>query len=491
MMQPIISVKNLQKYFPIKKQSIFQRTQEYVKANKDITLDIIAGETLGIVGESGCGKSTFGRTVIQLQRQTGGATLYYGDTIDNFMPKYVKDIYTNLPKTSDAYDHDQVEIEAMEAQLEHLEGNEKETLFEALRLKRINFDITYGNTLRLVGGLVAHPNLKLVSKALQKRYDVASDVAQIKRELNFEKHRIALNPKLDDSKIASLENDLKKLEVDLDVILQEIKQLKEPIRNDEKFIKYEAYRDYGIDLASLTQKESRLLRKDLQIIFQDPYSSLDPRLSVGEIIGEGLLIHKLFKSEKDPGYQEYIIDIMEKCGLSADFIHRYPHQFSGGQRQRIGIARALALQPKFIVCDEAVSALDVSIQSQIINLLQELKEKHNLTYLFITHDLGVVRYISDRIGVMYFGNLVELAPADKIFTDPQHPYTKKLLNAIPVMDEDDQEIWDVDYEPETFDFYFHFQGEDDPDWVEVSEGHFVKVRLKDREAIMKKGMSVI
>ena len=278
----------------------------------------------------------------------------------------------------------------------------------------------------------------------------------------------------------------KDLEQDLETVLTEIKAVKEPLRGDPKFEKYEAYRDYGIDLASLTKKETRLLRKDLQIIFQDPYSSLDPRLTVGEIIGEGLLIHKLFKSKKEPGYQEYIIDIMEKCGLDPDFIQRYPHQFSGGQRQRIGIARALALQPKFIVCDEAVSALDVSIQSQIINLLQDLKEKHNLTYLFITHDLGVVRYISDRIGVMYFGNLVELAPAEKIFNDPQHPYTKKLLNAIPVMDEDEEDPWDVDFEPEHFDFHFHNLGEDDPDWIEVAEGHFVKARYKDRIDLIDK-----
>lgn len=485
-MKTIISVKNLQKYFPIKKDSIFQRTQKYVKANKDITIDIYEGETLGIVGESGCGKSTFGRTLIQLQRQTGGTTLYYGDTIDNFMPKYVKDVYTALPKTSDAYDSDQTEIEEMEAKLAHLEGAEKEAHFEKLRLKKIDFDITYGNTLRLVGGLVAHPDLHLVSKVLQKRYDVASDVAEVKRNLEFEKHRKALNPQLDDSHIKTLEKKLLVLEQDLEAVLSEIKVIKEPLRGDPKFEKYEAYRDYGIDLASLTKKETRLLRKDLQIIFQDPYSSLDPRLTVGEIIGEGLLIHKLFKSKKEPGYQEYIIDIMEKCGLDPDFIQRYPHQFSGGQRQRIGIARALALQPKFIVCDEAVSALDVSIQSQIINLLQDLKEKHNLTYLFITHDLGVVRYISDRIGVMYFGNLVELAPAEKIFTNPQHPYTKKLLNAIPVMDEDEEDPWDVDFEPEHFDFHFHNLGEDDPDWIEVSEGHFVKARYKDRIDLIDK-----
>ena len=150
----------------------------------------------------------------------------------------------------------------------------------------------------------------------------------------------------------------------------------------------------------------RYLRRDLQLIFQDPYSSLNPRMTVGQIIGEGLMAHNIFK-KGDPKMQDYIMEIMEKCGLASYFIHRYPHQFSGGQRQRIGIARSLAVHPKFVVCDEAVSALDVSIQSQIINLLLDLKEQNNLTYLFISHDLSVIKYISDRIGVMYLGNMMD------------------------------------------------------------------------------------
>ena len=195
----------------------------------------------------------------------------------------------------------------------------------------------------------------------------------------------------------------------------------------------------GQDLTQLSKEAMRHLRKDLQIIFQDPYSSLNPRMTVGQIIGEGLLAHGMFKRESDPKYTEYITAVMEQCGLAPYFIHRYPHQFSGGQRQRIGIARALALNPKFIVCDEAVSALDVSIQSQIINLLIDLKKANKLTYLFITHDLSVVKFISDRIGVMYLGNLVELAPADRIFDRPFHPYTQALLEAIPRTDSESRQ----------------------------------------------------
>ena len=158
-------------------------------------------------------------------------------------------------------------------------------------------------------------------------------------------------------------------------------------------------------------------------------------MTVGQIIGEGLLAHNIF-TENDESMQEYILKVMEECGLAPYFIHRYPHQFSGGQRQRIGIARSLALRPKFVVCDEAVSALDVSIQSQVINLLIDLKEKSNLTYLFISHDLSVIKYISDRVGVMYLGSMVEEADTEELYANPSHPYTEALLSAIPTTDVD-------------------------------------------------------
>lgn len=187
----------------------------------------------------------------------------------------------------------------------------------------------------------------------------------------------------------------------------------------------------------VTKQDILDYRQKSAMVFQDPYSSLNPRMTVGQIIGEGLVSHGIFK-KGDPAMQEYIFQVMENCGLANYMFGRYPHQFSGGQRQRIGIARSLALNPAFVVCDEAVSALDVSIQSQILNLLSELKEKQNLTYLFITHDLSVVKYISDRIGVMYLGNMVELAPTEELFANTLHPYTEALLSAIPVVDEEDK-----------------------------------------------------
>ncbi len=187
----------------------------------------------------------------------------------------------------------------------------------------------------------------------------------------------------------------------------------------------------GQEVYDLDSKELRALRPKMQIIFQDPFSSLSPRLPVGEIIGEAVREHNLVPKEE---FDDYIDSIMESCGLFPFHKTRYPHEFSGGQRQRICIARALALSPEFIVCDEPVSALDVSIQAQIINLLKELQEQYKLTYLFISHDLSVVEHISDMVGVMYLGNLVEYGTTDDIFTNPLHPYTEALFSAIPVPD---------------------------------------------------------
>ncbi len=188
----------------------------------------------------------------------------------------------------------------------------------------------------------------------------------------------------------------------------------------------------GVDIFSLNKAELRKIRRDIQIIFQDPYASLNPRMTVGDIVGEALDIHKLVKTKKER--EERIAELLDVVGLLPQHMKRYPHEFSGGQRQRIGIARALAVQPKFIVADEPVSALDVSIQAQVINLLEDLQEKFRLTYLFIAHDLSVVRHISTRVAVMYLGKLVELTETEELFEHPAHPYTEALLSAVPIPD---------------------------------------------------------
>ncbi len=271
MKKVLLSVRDLKKYFPLPRPSIFRRERPVLRAVENVSLDVYEGETYGLVGESGCGKSTFGRTILGLYKPTAGEVEYFG-----------------------------------------------------------------GET--------------------------------------------------------------------------------------------------PVDLMRLKGKELRALRSDLQIIFQDPYSSLNPRMTVGQIIEEGVVTHGYFKKDSKEG-RGYVLEMMKKCGLPAEFAGRYPHQFSGGQRQRICIARALAVKPKFIVCDECVSALDVSIQSQILNLLSELKERERLTYLFISHDLSVVRYLSDRIGVMYLGQIVEWGEASEVFDAPAHPYTVALLRAVPSMEE--------------------------------------------------------
>src|SRR5215471_8216228 len=260
----LLEVRNLRKYYPVTKGFIFQRQVGAVKAVDDISFFIRKGETLGLVGESGCGKTTTGRVILRLQEPTQGAALFEGR-----------------------------------------------------------------------------------------------------------------------------------------------------------------------DIFKLHKEELRRMRRDMQIIFQDPYASLNPRMTVGSIIGEPLEIHGLARGREK---QERVQELLRIVGLNPYFANRYPHEFSGGQRQRIGIARALAVQPSFIVCDEPISALDVSIQAQVINLLEELQEQFTLTYLFIAHDLSVVRHISDRVAVMYVGKIVELTTRDLLYERPLHPYTKALLSAVPIPD---------------------------------------------------------
>lgn len=226
------------------------------------------------------------------------------------------------------------------------------------------------------------------------------------------------------------------------------------------------------------KKDMLSFRRDMQMIFQDPYASLNPKMKVRDIIAEGIDIHGLASSTEDRNKQ--VDDLLKTVGLNPDHSTRYPHEFSGGQRQRIGIARALAVQPKFIICDEPISALDVSIQAQVVNLLMELQKEKGLTYLFIAHDLSMVKYISDRIGVMYFGKLVELASADEVYNNPLHPYTESLLSAVPLPDPNyERNRVRIPYKPrpET--------GEEEK-LREITPGHFVYCTEADVPALQEK-----
>ena len=457
--QKLLSIKNLKKYFPIAKSSIFQKEQLYVRANEEITIDINSGETFGLVGESGCGKSTLGRTILQLYPQTAGSTLYYGRTLEDFAPSYVAKTLKNASKMIAQYKKMQAKAEKLSQEVEAAGENATFFQHQNKNLAQAEADTAFQNVVKILGGFAALDDCSEGAKALLEKYNINVKLSKLNEQVrDFEGNEAFYKAVADEiradntiknpeakirkaeksaaaaaAKAEGLQPSIAKLKEALAAQNVKISQLKAKHASNAKFMEYEAMLDDGVDLSRLKYAEMRVLRKDIQIIFQDPYSSLNPRMTVGQIIGEGLTTHKFFKPGS-PKMKDYILSVMDNCGLQDYMLHRYPHQFSGGQRQRICIARALAVKPKFIVCDECVSALDVSIQSQIINLLEELKEKENLTYLFISHDLSVVRYISDRIGVMYLGNMVELGTAEEIFSDPRHPYTVALLSSIPTTD---------------------------------------------------------
>ena len=363
----LIQVDNLRQYFPVKKSSFLQKEQLYVKANDGITINIYEGETYGLVGESGCGKSTLGRVLLQLYVQTRGDSIYYGRDVYQYQPKYYAKDLDRLSTYQDKYK------KAVEKWNAHKNEDKNHQYHDEVKKQ-------WNHLCRLSGGFALSDNVSSFANILKEEYSAGCKVADL------------IGNNASDSEIESA----KKAHEDIKI---KIEEMKKPFTSQEDFAEADAMWEHGIDLTRLSKEEMRILREDLQIIFQDPYSSLNPRLTVGQIISEPLVGQKKFKKGSKE-LEEYIMQVMANCGLESYFIHRYPHQFSGGQRQRIGIARALALNPKFIVCDEAVSALDVSIQSQVLNLLQELKEKQGLTYLFISHDLSVVKYISDLIGVM-------------------------------------------------------------------------------------------
>ncbi|MBS4188883.1 ATP-binding cassette domain-containing protein [Bacillus sp. FJAT-49705] len=223
-----------------------------------------------------------------------------------------------------------------------------------------------------------------------------------------------------------------------------------------------------------SSKELKNFNRKMQMIFQDPYASLNPRMTVADIIAEGIDIHGLANSKKDR--MERVYQLLETVGLNKEHANRYPHEFSGGQRQRIGIARALAVEPDFIIADEPISALDVSIQAQVVNLLKKLQREKGLTYLFIAHDLSMVKYISDRIGVMYFGKLVELATAEDLYNNPMHPYTQSLLSAIPLPDPDTERTRKrKSYDPKVH----NYSEKDKVEMREIAPGHFVYCSEKE------------
>ena len=351
----------------------FRMGRKDLKAVDDVSFEIKKGEAFGLVGESGCGKTTTGRSIIKLYDITSGDVYFKGEKISAGTRSY-KDAISKARSTA------------------------KEKIKELRAEKNVSSE---------------------------RAAEIDKEIEKINSELRTV---IAENRK----KIRSAKVDCK--EVDKRYSKARVEALHaeyaEKLRaaGDDHAAKKALEKEYKQKCR--VAKKSKLIT-EIQMIFQDPYSSLSPRLPVGEIIGEAVKAHHLVDKAN---YKDYILDVMKKCGLQTHYYERYPHEFSGGQRQRICIARALALQPKLVVCDEPVSALDVSIQAQIINLLKDLQDELNLTYVFISHDLSVVEHISDEIGVMYLGSMVESGDKNKIYANPMHPYTQALLSAVPVPD---------------------------------------------------------
>ena len=436
--EALIEVKKLKKFFPLKRNTFFEKNQLFVKAVEDVTLTIYKGEVLGLVGESGCGKSTLGRVILQLYPATSGAVIYHHEQFEdmtlNYIEREIKKIPTYQKKAIESYQNSlklDGKIKQITSQMDLIEKTSdivdktytaKSKAVELLRFRSRELKKESSRQLRessrTIGQLILHNDINKVTRLLLKASEKIKNKAHI---------LLGLDGRLPVSYDASVQDIFKTL---IAMKKDPLMMINERVSIPAYVEKLESNRETGINLTRLDDEELRSLRQKLQVIFQDPYSSLDTRMTVGQLIGEAVVEHGMYKSGT-PELEAYVLDVMKKCGLDPYMIHRYPHQFSGGQRQRIGIARALALKPEFVVCDEAVSALDVSIRSQIINLLKELKNSNNLTYLFISYDLSVIKHISDRIGVMYLGNLVELGEAEEIYNNPLHPYTKTLISAIP------------------------------------------------------------
>lgn len=376
----ILSVRHLKVFF--------QSGEYKTKAVHDVSFDVKEGETFGIVGESGCGKTTTGRSIIGLYKPTSGAIYYKGVRI----------------AAGSRY-------------------NEKEIKWSKIHAK------------------------EEIKKWREDEHNELSDASDAPGEKETIQARY-------DKKIAE-----KQKALDLHVKEQEalIKQIQYDNRHS-----------------------SKKLRQQIQMIFQDPIDSLDPRMTVEDIICEGLHIQGLYNKKKN---REIVAKVLERVGLIPEYASRYPHEFSGGQRQRIGIARALVMNPKILICDEPISALDVSIRAQVLNLLNEVKQDMNLTMLFIAHDLSVVKYFCDRIAVMYFGNMVELASSDELFLHPLHPYTQALLSAIPKPDPLSESSRERKiYNPaETHDYSVQ-----KPTFREILPGHFVLCNDEEEKAYREK-----
>ncbi|MEA4956092.1 MAG: oligopeptide/dipeptide ABC transporter ATP-binding protein [Pseudoflavonifractor sp.] len=453
----LLELKKLKKYFPV-------RRGVSIKAVEDVTFSIWEGEKFGVVGESGCGKSTLGRVILQLYPQTSGACIYYGRTRDEMCPKYLAKEVARLPEYQkaavDFYQKSmgvEKKADVLRGEIEALSalGNDKEVRKEAKLQKKLSELEFQAKELRkdasrqlregsrTVGSLILCKDLPKVQALFdQAQKETVAASAAMKKfreyEKQFEEARVdnapdtQLKAKMDAAKaeadrlVEASRND--RLQAFRDYRGKDILPITERTQDPDYQEKLDGNYETGINLGKLTGEEMRELRREMQMIFQDPAASLDPRQSVGKSIEEVFIINTDFPAEVR---REKTMELLEKVGLKREHYYSYPNALSGGQKQRVGIARAIALDTKFVVLDESVSALDVSVQAQILQLLNELSAEKHLTYFFITHDLGVVKHFCDRILVMYLGNACELSDSKALFHHPLHPYTESLLASVP------------------------------------------------------------
>jgi len=442
----ILKVNNLKQYF----KSGFGRNKILVKAVDDVSFEIKKGEVFSLVGESGCGKTTTGRTIIKLYKSSGGEIYFHNTRI----------------------------LSDVKAAKKEFKESMKAARFD-LRSKKITrdrFDI-----------LRQEAKQKLKSAKKDKNFENILDAKGIQASKNIESleeyktidENYSERIKLSEKKIKDLLDAKKEKSINK----TELKEINLEIKKETKKLNLNKLRKKQ-DLNNLKYRlvnKNKLLMRKMQMIFQDPIASLNPRMTVKEIIAEGLRING-YKNEEV--IDRKVKEALETVGLVPEHASRYPHEFSGGQRQRIGIARSLVVEPSFIVADEPISALDVSIRAHIINLLNELREEKGITILFIAHDLSVVKYFSDRLAVMYFGKIVEIGNKDKIFNNPMHPYTLSLLDSIPLPDPlyEKRRESSSKYNP----FSDHDYSKEKPSLRKLEEDHYVLCNSDEYEKYVKR-----
>ena len=517
----LLELRKLKKYFPV-------RRGVAIKAVEDVTFSIYEGEKFGVVGESGCGKSTLGRVILQLYPQTSGACIYYGQTRDEMCPQYLAKEVARITdyqrKATEFYQKSlvlQKKADALRVEADALSamGTDREVKKEARLQKRLSELEFQAHELRkdasrqlregsrTVGSLILCKDLPKVQELFtQAQKETVAASAAIKKYREYEKQAAeaevagkpdpALRDRMETAKREAVAHrdtahGLRQKAFD-DYrgkdILPITERTQDPAYQDKLDRNYET----GINLGKLTREEMRELRREMQMIFQDPAASLDPRQTVGKSIEEVFVINTDLPAQVR---KEKTMELLEKVGLKREHYWSYPNTLSGGQKQRVAIARAIALDTKFVVLDESVSALDVSVQAQILQLLGELSAEKHLTYFFITHDLGVVKHFCDRILVMYLGNVCELAESAALFHNPLHPYTQSLLAAVPRLrvgeEHSTESVLEGDVPsamnpPKGCPFHtrcsqcMEICGKERPPVVEAEPGHFVACHLFDK-----------